>query len=245
MITSIYRGGLGNQLFQVAAGYFLAKSNNDIYCINSNLHEGRGQGNHITSYIDNIFKNIPKTDYKSNNLYKEPKFNYTHIDYTQDMLLDGYFQSEKYFNNYRKEMNDLFSFDEDSFERKTCVIQIRTGDYIHSYNFDVVTKKYFADAIKYVLDECPSLEFKVVTDDESRIKNYITDVEYSFISNDELSDIKALSKADYAIISNSSFGWWGSYLGKNKTTIVPDKWFKNINYDVSDIYRNDMIKIKI
>ena len=55
MITSIYRGGLGNQIFQVIVGYFLAKENNDNYGININLDRGRGQGKGINCYIDSIF----------------------------------------------------------------------------------------------------------------------------------------------------------------------------------------------
>lgn len=245
MITSIYRGGLGNQLFEVITGYFLAKTNNDVYGLNPNLHREYGQGNHIRTYIDSIFKNIDKTDYQSKNFYKEPQFNYSEIKYNQDLLLDGYFQSEKYFLKRKNEINELLEFKCNEDTTNICVIHIRTGDYIHQPNFNVVTPKYFDSAINYVLSINPDIQFKIISDNNSFANRYIPNsINYEFVSSNELQDLKTLSECDFAIISNSSFSWWGSYLGKNKITIAPSTWFK-VNYDISDVYRNDMIKIEI
>lgn len=246
MITSIYRGGLGNQLFEVIAGYFLAKQNNDEYGINPELHKEYGQGNHIRTYLNSIFKNFEKTNHQSTILYKEPQFNYTQIDYKANLLLDGYFQSEKYFLNKKNEINKLLDFESITDKTDICVIHVRTGDYIYQSNFNVVTPKYFDNAINYVLSQNPNVIFKIISDNNNIAKRYIPDnIKYEFCSSDELNDLKKLAECDYAIISNSSFSWWGSYLGKDKITIVPNKWFNNINYDVSDIYRDDMIKIEI
>jgi len=245
MITSIYRGGLGNQLFQVIVGYFLAKQNNDEYGLNPNLDRGRGQGKSIHAYTDSIFRNINKTDYESKILYKEPRFNYSEISYIDDLLLDGYFQSEKYFSNKRDEINELLDFRCDKDPTNICVIHIRTGDYLNESNFNVVTPKYFENAINYVLSVNENISFKIVSDNNNYARRYIpNNIKYEFVSSDELQDIKTISQCDFAIISNSSFGWWGSYLGKNKITLAPNKWF-NVNFDTSDVYRNDMIKIEI
>lgn len=245
MITSIYRGGLGNQLFEVITGYFLAKQHNDRYAINTALHKEYGQGNHIRSYENTIFKNFEKTSHQSKNLYKEKQFNYSTIPYQEDLLLDGYFQSEKYFLNKRKEVRELLGYVCDG-NTNTCVVHIRTGDYIHQPNFNVVTPKYFQNAVNCVLSQKSDITFKVISDNNQLAKNYLPkELKYEFCSSDDLTDLKTLSECDYAIISNSSFSWWGSYLGKDKVTIVPNRWFNNITYDVSDIYRDDMIKIEI
>jgi hypothetical protein len=245
MITSIYRGGLGNQLFQVVVGYFLAKENNDKYGLNPNLHKEYGQGKHIKDYVDSIFKNIEKTEHESKILYKEPQFNYSGINYSQDLLLDGYFQTEKYFLNKKSEINDLLEFTTDESETNICVIHVRTGDYLYQSNFNIVTPDYFRNAIEYIQNINSDIEFKVISDNNALAARYIpSNIKYEFCSSNELDDLKTLSKCDYAIISNSSFGWWGSYLGKSKITIAPHVWFR-VNYDVSDVYRDDMIKIKI
>lgn len=245
MITSIYRGGLGNQIFQVIVGYFLAKENNDNYGININLDRGRGQGKGINCYIDSIFKNIDKTDYQSKNLYKEPQFNYSNIKYIDDLLLEGYFQTEKYFPNRKTETNEILDFVCSEEPTEVCVIHIRTGDYLNRSEFDIVTPKYFENAVNYVLSMNNNVTFKIVSDNNNYARRYIpNNIKYEFVSSDELQDLKTISQCDYAIISNSSFGWWGSYLGKNKITLAPNKWF-NVNFDTSDVYRNDMIKIEI
>jgi len=245
MITSIYHGALGNQLFQVIVGYFLAKENDDEYSINPSLDKGRGQGKPINTYIDCLFKNINKTNHIGSNLYKEPQFNYTSIEYSEDLLLEGFFQSEKYFLNKRNEINELLDFKCNEDPTNICVIHIRTGDYLNQSNFNVVTPKYFENAINYVLSVNENISFKIVSDDNNYARRYIpNNIKYEFVSSDELQDLKTISQCDYAIISNSSFSWWGSYLGKNKITLAPNKWF-NVNYDVSDVYRSDMIKIDI
>lgn len=245
MITSIYKGGLGNQLFQVIVGYFLAKDNNDKYGINPNLDRGRGQGKGINYYIDSIFKNIDKTNYESKVLYAEPQFKYSEIKYIDDLLLDGYFQSEKYFLNKKKEINELLDFECSEEPTNFCAIHIRTGDYLNESNFNVVTPKYFENAVNYVLSMNNNISFKIISDNNNYARRYLpNNINCEFVSSDELQDLKTISQCDFAIMSNSSFSWWGSYLGKNKITLAPNKWF-NTNFDTSDVYRDDMIKIEI
>jgi hypothetical protein len=245
MITSIYRGGLGNQLFQVITGYYLAEKNNDEYGINPNLYRGGGQGNSISVYTDSIFKNIQKTNHESKVIYKEPRFNYTDIEYSEDLLLDGFFPTEKYFLNKKYEINNLLDFKCNEEITNVCVIHIRTGDYLNESNFNVVTPKYFENAINHVLSINPDISFKIVSDSNNHVSRYIPDnIKYEFVSSDELQDLRTISQCDFAIISNSSFSWWGSYLGKSKITLAPNRWL-NVNCEISDIYREDMIKINI
>ncbi len=254
MITSIHRGGLGNLLFQVAAGYTLAKINNTEYFINPSLHYERGQGYHISQYENTILKNIPKTDKIPTNIYKEKEFNYQDIpQISEDLLLDGYFQTEKYFQNSRDDMNNVFGFNSSSTMPNTCGIQIRLGDYLHLSDFTVINPDYIKHAVDFIRGICPSVEFVVVSDDENKAKDYIpSDINYKFFgelihtncdTEHTIESLRILSMCEYCIISNSSFGWWGSYLGKKKPTLAPFKWF-NTSHNTSDVYRDDMIKIQ-
>lgn len=247
MITSIYRGGLGNQMFQVAAGYYLAKSNNDTYGINPSLQAEIGQGSVLHHYKNSVFKKFNFTDHKSLNLYKESTSVYTPIPYTPDTLLDGFFQSEKYFPNCRNELNVLFGFE--SFATTPshkCVIHIRAGDYMAGGNnaFNVVTKDYFSNAIEHVKKLNEEITFSVITDTLEYVRHFIPDtIKYTINQGSDLDDMRTLSESDYAIISNSTFSWWGSYLGKNKLTLAPYRWF-NSSADFSDIFREDIVKIQ-
>ena len=66
-------------------------------------------------------------------------------------------------------------------------------------------------------------------------------------SKNELEDLYLLSQCDDLILTNSSFSWWGSFLGKDKNNIVvPSRWFsKDGPQDYNDIYREGWIKIKV
>jgi len=247
MVTSIYRGGLGNQMFQIATGLALALEHNDNYGIDVKNHIERGQGCHISRYVDTIFSKINKlTTDNSYNIFKETLYEFKPISYSDKIILDGYFQSEKYFAKYKKQIIDMFSINyinESTFP--ICTIHIRTGDYIASPPFNVVTPTYFMNAITYIQSLNPDVYFKIITDNSVLAKTYIPkDLTYEDISSsDEIADLSSIAISDYVIMSNSSFSWWGSYLGKDKLTIVPDIWFNLPDIKMIDIYRDDMIKI--
>jgi hypothetical protein len=245
MITSIYKGGLGNLLFQIATGYSLAIKNNTSYKINPNLHNERGQGNHITTYLDTIFKKIKLTDYIPSEVFKEKnELGDIQIPYQNDLLLDGFFQKEKYFIQHKAEINKLFGFDSVKLiPQNICTVQVRTGDFLFDNTFNVVNQNYFLKAINFILEQNPNTNFYLVTDYyEVAIKYLPKHIKFNYFNMSEIEDLKLISQSDYSIISNSSFGWWGSFLGKEKITLSPYKWF-NSEENTDEIYRKNMIKI--
>jgi len=249
MITSVYRGGLGNLLFQVSVGYIFSKNNNTEYKINFSLDKGRGQGNPISHYINNIFKNIETTEITPLEKIEEETFDIKKQIESKDFLLDGFFQKAKYIESYKKELNKLFDFDDIEINKtKTtiCTIQIRTGDYENPCNdvFNVITPQYIKNSMDYILNIFPNINFHLVTDCYNSAKKFFDD-KYSIIYSNlgEIEDLKLMSQSDACIISNSTFGWWGSFLGKDKITLSPQIWFKNDSF--KQIYRKDMIKINV
>ena len=57
MIINNFLGGLGNQLFQIAAGYAHARRINSKFAINYSLnHVGFGQGHHPEKYRYSVYK---------------------------------------------------------------------------------------------------------------------------------------------------------------------------------------------
>lgn len=249
MITNSYQGGLGNLLFQVSVGYIFSKNNNTEYKINYKLDKGRGQGNPLLYYKNNIFKNIQETDITPVYTIDESNFDIEKQIDQKDILLDGFFQKAKYIEKYKNELNALFNFDSVKLKdkkTKICTIQIRTGDYLHPHhsNFNVITQDYIKNSINYVLNKFTDIKFYLITDYYNLAKTFLPEnfnIEYYNLS--DIDDLKLMSQSDACIISNSTFGWWGSFLGKNKITIAPDIWNKTDKLD--EIYTSDMIKIKV
>jgi hypothetical protein len=246
MIVSLYQGGLGNLLFQVAIGKITALLKNTEYKINSSLDLGRGQGYSITKYLNNIFKKINTTDIVPKIIIEESNYNDA-FTINEIFGLKGFFQKSNYYTNYKKELNELFCFNEvrlNNYKKEICTLQIRTGDFLHPHhkNFNVINQKYVEKSIEFVLSKNSKIEFYLITDNYELAKNYIpTKLDIKFLNLDEINDLKLMSQSDYSIISNSSFGWWGSFLGKEKITLAPNIWSNN--HDISEIYREDMIKI--
>jgi sporulation protein YlmC with PRC-barrel domain len=124
MITCELTGGLGNQMFQIAATYALAKRNNDEAYFNFETCHTPLQGSPSYKYRNNIFKNIKeKLNFIPKHYFKEEKFSFTELPYADNLSLIGYFQSEKYFMDYKEEIKKLFNISfEDIIKIKDFII---------------------------------------------------------------------------------------------------------------------------
>jgi len=46
-----------------------------------------------------------------------------------------------------------------------------------------------------------------------------------------------MSMCDDFIIANSSFSWWGAWLGNKGEVVAPKQWFgKGLDHDTKDLY---------
>lgn len=253
MISCNLKGGLGNQLFQIAAVCGLAFENNDVFGFNFDNCYTPLQGFKSSKYKNSIYRNILSINSLSNNIYNEPCFEYKKIPYSGDVVLDGYFQSEKYFDNYKDNIINLFDLTYrlneineffDKLPRPITAVHVRRGDYLPlTDTFVILDRDYYLSAMD-ILEKNTS--FLVFSDDLNWAKSNLSNQNVYFSNcNDELFDLILMSKCDNNIIANSSFSWWGAYLNKNKnkTVIGPDKWFNphsNLNY--KDILPNNWIK---
>jgi len=256
MIVSNIKGGLCNQLFQIAAGYAHAQRCGTFFGINYNMQHNCIQGHPPTKYKDNLYKNIIETDGIPQASYHEPKFEYSPIPETgKDLLIDGYFQSEKYFSDYREEVAKLFVFPEEIKEKvdtkfnslknkKKIGIHIRRGDYkIYSTTHPVQPVDYYERALKKFSMEQMAGDaiFILCTDDLRSVQGEFDLDKLGFVysnAKSELEDLYILSQCDSVVISNSSFAWWGAWMGKKKEKVIaPGVWFgPDGPQDYHDIY---------
>jgi glycosyltransferase involved in cell wall biosynthesis len=119
-ITCKLLGGLGNQLFQLAACIGQAEEQNIPFFIIDRQFDGAGQGSHPEKYYDTIYQKIAKKSIPANAKlfpYNEPKFAYTSLSNLaasckkneRGLVIRGYFQSEKYFEKYADKIRDIFT----------------------------------------------------------------------------------------------------------------------------------------
>jgi len=248
-------GQLGNQLFQIATTLSYAAKLN----VEAKFPKWK-----YNQFVENkIDDSLTAEDFqKFEYACIETQFNYKSVTVADNSYLQGYFQSEKYFKEHKKLIHHHFfpSIDilkqiyakyGNILDKKICSIHVRRGDYLErsNYHTNLGVTDYYKDAIKLMN---PLVEnFVVFSDDiewcKTNIYNYHeqyrSNKKFIFIEgNSEFFDLSFISLCNHHIIANSSFSWWGAYLGKdsNKRVIAPKNWFgKDFVGKWDDIYCND------
>lgn len=225
------QGRLGNQLWQIAATIATAKKYNLPYAFPKweyeqyfNLHD---------CFMENI--HVSKT-------YQEPHFHFATIPHFSDVDLSGYFQSYKYFADYKSLIKEVFEFNfpvEKNHE--TASIHVRRGDYLtvgNDYHTNL-TENYYQQAISMV----GAQKYFVFSDDIEWCKSHFRGDQFMFSQNNSPAmDLALMTNCDHNIIANSSFSWWGAYLNKNtnKKVIAPGSWFGyKLSHNTKDLIPNE------
>ena len=247
MITTNLVGGLGNYMFQIAAAYSLSLDNDDT-C-------GFDNGNsvtvhrHVDVYRPNILRNLTFGPTSTTVTHTEPFFHYNQIPYSQNLKLNGYYQSEKYFKHNRGRILDYFSIDDTSREyieekygnllkNNTCSVHVRRGDYVGLSNIHPpCSLDYYNKSVKQMDSDTV---FLVFSDDIQWCKENFkfSDLIHFVEGNPDYIDMWLMSMCKNNIIANSSFSWWGSWLNQNtnKEVIAPKKWFgPGVRHNTQDL----------
>lgn len=249
-------GGIGNQMFQIAAASSLAIENSDEAIFNFESCFTPLQGNGSLKYSNNIFKNIKNSkNIIIDQVYNETSHSYNKIPYSKNLLIKGYFQSEKYFAQNKNKIADLFYINDEDVKilthqynfldlSQTVSIHIRRGDYL---NFPDIHPVCEAEYYNKAMENFPNKNFIFISDDIKWAKeNFKGDRIYFSNNNSEILDLTLQTICSDNIIANSSFSWWAAYLNKNqnKKIIAPLKWFgKNGPSEQNDITPYNWIRL--
>jgi hypothetical protein len=191
-------------------------------------------------------------------VHNEPSFNYSPIPYNkgENLLLSGYYQSEKYFINNKEFILNLFKPTEEIKEhilnilpniRNSVSIHIRRGDYLNLANYHPQQPiDYYISSVKLLGVDKDYLIFSDGLDDIKDWFDFIPNKQFITLGKNYL-DLYAMSMCEHNIICNSTFGWWGAYLNENqnKKVIAPIKWFgpASSHINSSDIVPDNWIKL--
>lgn len=267
-ITTKLVGGLGNQLFQIANCIAFSMRHNMAFEIPVELDKGY---NKYGTYFNHFPP--PVTRVEDFGIYREPSFTYAEIPRKEQICFIGYFQSWKYFDDYKDQVfkmimegfTNIFPRDIDLKYDYKIAVHVRRGDYIeYSDEHPPVTMEYLRKAIFHFYNKGYH-NFSIYSDDikwckENLPKNVFfvaSQANFSFMESEGLLtdkqrtmlDFYTMSKHAHQIISNSTFSLWAAMLNSNpdKIVICPDEsnWFgKNTIYDAKDILPKDYLRIK-
>lgn len=255
MISVSLMGGLGNQMFQIASTWAHAKRHGFDCGFDLSYTDLPLQGYPAKVYTNSIYRNLPKirhSDYKFE-AYKEPRWEYSPIPPKDNILLRGYFQSPRHFDEYRHEIIDLFVGGVYAvnkyadYHNHSVSVHVRKGDYEKFPNIHpVLDATYYYKALSD-LDTEEDVEIDnilVFSDDIAWAKALLRDPRIRFIEGkSDYESLLMMSFCDHNIIANSSFSWWGAYLNRNSDKIVyaPKIWNgKGCNHTWDDIYLKEM-----
>jgi hypothetical protein len=107
--------------------------------------------------------------------------------------------------------------------KKSCFIHIRRGDYAEFSTHPIQPIEYYAKAIEMVRTIHSDIKFYVISDDTHWIKNTDLFKEMHIFEGNEIESLALMALIDSAAIcANSSFSWWGAFLGpyKNRNLVI-------------------------
>ncbi len=210
-------GGLGNQIFQAAATFGIARKLG-MYPILMFTRDAQTYVHNpsLMEYLNGIFKNFSFLELTKQNLAAQKPLNLMsdfgdgvppdacfsyffqkQIDellknnligqrQQQHIFLDGYFQNEKYFVDYKKEFIQ-FIFDKSIFQRirtqfpkteQSFFIHIRRGDYVGHPLYNIRFDDYLAKSIRIICQQCENDSSLIVGGDKPHFYVVSNDIDY-------------------------------------------------------------------
>lgn len=274
-------GGLGNQLFQYAAARALALRRGAQVKLDLTAFESYGLRRYeLASYpiaagiataeeLQAIGKEQPASgllarlvgQLKASRLhhYREPSYNFDPrlAEQPLPLLMDGYWQSERYFLDFagvlRAELTPqepLEAVNAELAERiraTTAVsLHVRRGDYVSDAHTNayhgVCSLDYYRAAVAHIRERVPEAQLFVFSDDHDWTRdNLKLDLPTSYVTANSADkgfrDLQLMSMCKHHIIANSSFSWWGAWLNPSPDKIVaaPKRWFAKGGNDTRDL----------
>jgi len=276
MIISNLIGGLGNQMFQYAMGRALSQRLGsemrvatdmfDGYSLHNGYELERVFGIEIAQANPSELTSLVgwRAGRKVRHLLGRPLFKglwnrhalverFFHFDPSMPenaslpIYLHGYWQSEKYFSDYKDLIRSDFDFvvpwgREDLAvlkmmrEAPSASVHVRRGDYLSKKNsgyFSRIEPEYYKKAMEVIRRQVPAVRFFIFSDDPQWAAQNImgngADLFHVFHNRglNACNDMRLIASADHHVIANSTFSWWGAWLNPSpeKMVVAPSCWF--------------------
>jgi len=276
-------GGLGNQLFQYALGRALAASRSttlklditdyetykvqayalrdfnvaESFATRNEIRRLRGGGWMARQPSRRLHRLIP---FRRDSYILEKGFSFDPevLKSPDDIYLEGYWQSEKYFTSIegllRRELTLRHSLSGRNQEMAVRIagcnavsLHVRRGDYVSNPDSSrlhgLCGADYHQAAVRRIAEVVPQPHLFVFSDDPQwAAGNLHLEHPATMVTGNEIrrdyEDLRLMSLCKHHIVANSSFSWWGAWLDTNpdKIVIAPERWFAHAQHDTRDLF---------
>jgi hypothetical protein len=248
-------GRFGNQMFQYATLYSVAKTRKYQFGI---PYKVKSDNPYLNLCLDEAFESLSAKD--SSDVIplqrvQESSFTYNAgiFGISDNTDIFGYFQSEKYFKDYRNDLLKEFAFKKHIFEKATTVrsvtkdpvisAHLRLGDYKNLVGkHPIMQKEYYLQALDMLPKDLLIIGFSDEPEEASKVFDSLGRKYFITEPDDQYTDMCTMTLCNYHVIANSSYSWWGAWLSDSKKVIAPYNWFGEddvMPQNWSDIYCKD------
>jgi glycosyl transferase family 25 len=247
VLTVHVMGGLGNQLFQLAALTHVANATKRTPYIQTLVNPST----HTEAcYFDSIFSSFKGLYSNTHPLVRlnEPSLSYTNwssvIQTHPNVELHGYFQDWRYVD---RDFVEKLTFPDVSSKypgiKNGIFLHIRGGDYVGNAFHDIGLDAYYERALTYF----PDAHVYIVTNDVDYAmkRPFIQGLNYTLVTESEIETLFLMSQCAGGICANSSFSWWGAFLNPNRKIVMPDRWYADPNLSTVGYYFPGVIKCQV
>lgn len=276
MIITKISDGFGNQLFMYACGYATSRRLSTKLALDLTYLSTNNLRNYELDKLNTVYDEIFSVDniqypiniavrkilhlvirckykfFKEKNTYK---YDENILNIKQDSYLFGYWQTEKYFKEYREDILKMFtpryelsqecnSLIEKVKSCKSAAIHVRRGDYVKlGICLDI---SYYRHAFDILNKKIEGLTYFVFSDDVEYAKKIFKGIKGKFeyvenkSSNSTLDDFFIMKECKHIVMANSSFSWWAAWLNNNPNKIVIHPFDNNKQ---NDFYPKEWITI--
>ncbi len=245
--------GLGNQLFQYSYGLWLRAHGERVRfvlspspgCIADVFELGDPSilelGNPVALALTKVWARYVERGYEVGFHQKR--------EYAEIARESGHF-------DFRREAHYARSPWADAAGRANAVsVHVRGGDYLtegtEGVYGSVCGPEYYRRSLALVSERVPDAEFLVLTDDRDYAARVLQNAEreYRFVRDESFDgdpgfDLWVMRTCGNHVIANSTFSWWGAFLGATRggVTVCPDKWTNDGSVELDGLVPPEWIR---
>lgn len=155
-----------------------------------------------------------------------------------NIYLAGYFQDLKEMDAVKKDIktevcpkslsDKAKSYLDIISNNETIAISIRAGEDYVKFGWPLCSKEYYLKGLEYIKKDHAKIIVFADVIDKIKKEKWFDNYEVTYIEGcNAVESLYLLNRCDDYVISNSTFSWWGAYLGdnNNKKIVAPEMFY--------------------